>query len=379
MTTSSATQTEIMEYQPSTGNHASADSMTISSATQTEITEQPSTGNHASADSMTISPATQTEIMEFEDEFLDLMWDAAKALKERFPDPNELAFKVNHILKRPKSMDVIFETPPTSHFAIFSRLQKEFGHTNPKLLRMLIQRTASKSAESKHPVTRLAASKGTGSKHAATSNLEERMESYCHRHKSFCESLQITTESRIVFEAFNTSKPCLILIIQRGPLTLDDINVFLEEEFDIHNRYFRIHRIDPGSIKVILQFPTSMTELIKACIEQKCQTAKWFAKESLESPKHHITDKITCAMKIELPEKHTEDKQPITTKMSRSDSKDMPNPPKKRRSDSQDTPNPPKKCTSDSQDTPNPPKKVHVHDPSNFQNCTKVMQNILSS
>ena len=296
---------------------------------------------------MTISSATQTEIMEYQKEFLDLMWDTARALKERFPDPEELALKVNQILKEPKSMHVMFETPPTSHFAIFSRLQKEWSYTNPKLLRLLIQQTASKSAESKRPITRLAAS----------STLEKRMKSYCQRYRSFCKSLQITKESRIVFEGLDPSKPCLNLTIQEGPLALEDIYIFLEEEFAIYNRYFRIHRIDPGSIKIILQFPASMTELIETCIKQKRLTAKWFAKKSLESSKHHIDDKLICTMDIEPPEKRTENKQLTTTKESSSDSQDMPNPPKKRISDSQDMPNPPKKRRSDSQGMLNPPKK----------------------
>ena len=287
----------------------------------------PSTGYHAGADYMTISSATQTEIMGYQDEFLDLMWDAVRALKKRFPDPEELALKVNEILKDPKSKHVMFETPPTSHYEIISRLQKEWSYTNPKLLRLLIQRTAS-------------------------SSLEERMESYCQRYQSFCQSLQITTESRIVFEPFDSSKPCLILTIQNGPLTLEEIYIFLEETFDIRNRYFSIHKIDPGSIKVILQFPASMTALIKACIEWKCKTVNCLAKESLDS---RISDRLTCTMKMELPETHIEDKQPIT---SSSDSKDMLNPPKKRTSDSQDMPNPPEKraCAQ-----PIKPPKLHKH------------------
>ena len=271
------------------------------------------------------------------------MWDATRALKKRFPDPEELALKVNQILKEPKSTHVMFVTPPTNHFEIFSRLQKEWSYTNPKLLRLLIQRTAASSA------------------------LEERMESYCQCYRSFCKSLQITTESRIIFEAFDSSKPCLNLTIQKGPLALEEVYIFLEEEFDIHNRYFRIHRIDPGSIKVILQFPASMTEFIKTCIEQKYQNFNWFAKEALESPKHqtydiismtefieieqegktvnffakespkhHINDRLTCTMKIELPENHIDDKQPPTAKKSSSDSQHMPNPPKKCSNDSKE-------------------------------------------
>ena len=295
---------------------------------------------------MTISSATQTEIMKYQKEFCDLMCDTARALKERFPDPEELALKVNEILKEPKSKHVMFETPPKSHFAIISRLQKEWSYTNPKLLRLLIQQTVSKSAESKRPITRLTAS----------NTLEKRMESYCQRYRSFCKSLQITTESCIVFEVRDPSKPCLNLTIQKGPLALEDIYIFLEEEFAIYNRYFRIHRIDPGSIKIILQFPASMTELIETCIKQKRQTAKWFAKKSLESPEHHIDDKLICTMNIEPPEKHTEE-QLTTTKKSSSDSQDMPNPPKKRTSDSQGMLNPPKKRRSDSQGMLNPPKK----------------------
>ena len=280
---------------------------------------------------MTISSTIQTEIMGYQDEFLGLMWDAVRALKERFPDPEELALKVNQILKEPKSRHVMFETPPTSHYEIFSKLQNEWSYTNPKLLRLLIQRTASKSAENKHHVSRR-----TASKHTASSTLEERMENYCQRYQSFCKSLQITTASRIVFEAFDSSKPCLILTIQKGPLTLEEIYIFLVEEFNIYNRYFRIHRIDPGSIKVILQFPVSMTELIETCIEEKCKTGDCLAKKSLGSPKHYINDKLTCNMKTELPEKHTENKQPTTTKKSSSDSQDMLTPLKKHRSDSQD-------------------------------------------
>ena len=215
----------------------------------------------------------------------------------------------------------MFETPPTSHYEIFIKLQKEWSYTNPKLLKLLIQRTARKSAEIKHPVTRR--SKRAARTHAASSALKERMESYCQRYQSFCKSLQITTESRIVFEAFDSSKPCLNLTIQKGPLALEEIYIFLEEEFDIHNRYFRIHRIDPGSIKVVLQFPASMIELIKTCIERKCNTVNCFAKES---PKHHKDNKLICTMKIELPEKQTDYKQPTALKKHRNDSQDMLNP-----------------------------------------------------
>ena len=58
---------------------------------------------------------------------------------------------------------------------------------------------------------------------------------------------------------------------------LDAIFAFLEDVFGIYKRYFRIHKIEPGCIKVTLQFPADMQQLIQGCIDQKYDAFKQYA------------------------------------------------------------------------------------------------------
>ena len=68
----------------------------------------------------------------------------------------------------------------------------------------------------------------------------------------------------------------------------DGILAFLEDVFGIYKRYFRIHKIERGCIKVTLQFPADMQELIQGCIDQKCDALK----------QHDISMQITKPQEI---------------------------------------------------------------------------------
>ena len=216
-------------------------------------------GYHMDAASMKITPSLRTELWNYKSRFTTLVREAWKEMSANFSTLEELVVTVNEILKNEKE-PLVFETPPESHFAGFLKLQNQWSYTNTKFLERLILS-------------------------ACSSSLQEKMERYCEDYKSFRKALQITNKSHFQLEDYDLSKPCLILTIAKGPLTLDEIYEFLEKEFQIHSRYLRIHKIEPGSIKVTLQFPTSMTEIFQTCIEQKQEAVKHFVAMKLEPPK----------------------------------------------------------------------------------------------
>ena len=119
------------------------------------------------------------------------------------------------------------------------------------------------------------------------------MRTYSQEYDSFCQSLKIDESSLgkgIYFDDNDAANPCLIVIIESSqegpadPLELNQIYVFLDNVFGIYKRYLRLHKIEQGCIKVTLQFPPSMTKLIKACIDQKGEAVKRYAKMQLKLP-----------------------------------------------------------------------------------------------
>lgn len=249
-------------------------------------------GYHKAAASMTISSFTQTKLESYKVEFMEIVWEASEALKASFSNVEELAVKVNEIMKDDKGEPLVFEPLPTSHSEVFPKLQKQWSYTNPEFLHQLIHRLLEKHTSGKCTV-------GT--------TLKKKIESYWQSYISFCQSLEITNESHIQFEAYDSSKPCLILTIKKGPLQLKDIYSFLENEFDIKNRYLRIHTIEPGSIKVILQFPATMMELFQAYIDQKQEAVKDFVEMKIKPlPPKHTDD--GQPMQLELLKRHADDK-----------------------------------------------------------------------
>ena len=58
----------------------------------------------------------------------------------------------------------------------------------------------------------------------------------------------------------------------------DDIELFLREVFDIYRRYLRVHKIEPGCVKVTLQFDANMEPFLQDCIDKKREAVKHYAK-----------------------------------------------------------------------------------------------------
>ena len=66
--------------------------------------------------------------------------------------------------------------------------------------------------------------------------------------------------------------------------------------FDIYRRYFRVHKIEPGCVKVTLQFDASMEPLLKACIDHKREAVKHYVKMKIVSPNNY-TEKPATILK----------------------------------------------------------------------------------
>ena len=79
---------------------------------------------------------------------------------------------------------------------------------------------------------------------------------------------------------------------QADPLEFIEIYVFLDNVFGIYKRYLRLHKIEPGCIKVTLQFPPGMTQLIQDCIDQTSEVVKRYAKMQLELPTDVIEEPL---------------------------------------------------------------------------------------
>ena len=90
---------------------------------------------------------------------------------------------------------------------------------------------------------------------------------YMEEYNFFCSSLELKEEVSLVDH--DPSNICLILIYESK--TFGDVKYFWKS---IH--YLKLHKIEPGSVKVILQFPASMEPLLQTCIDQKCEAIKHY-------------------------------------------------------------------------------------------------------
>ena len=183
-------------------------------------------------------------------------------LKKSYPDTENLIVLLNDLLKGDLKEPLMIEQPVATHIDLFLLLQTKWSFTNPTILQQIIN-------------------------YLAGEDLQQRMRQYSQEYDRFRQSLKINESSLqrgIQFDEYDTTKPCLILIIESGPLDLSEIYVFLDNVFGIYKRYLRLHKIERGCIKVTLQFPPSMTKLIKACIDQKGEAVKRYAKMQLKLP-----------------------------------------------------------------------------------------------
>ena len=256
---------------------------------------------------MTISSSTRAKLESYKKKFVEIVCEASEALKARFSNVKELAVKVNEILKDDEGDPLVFEPLPKSHSEVFPVLQKQWSYTNPKFLHQLIHRILEKHTASRRTSGRHTASRHTSGRRTAGTTLKEKIESYWQSYRSFCQSLKLTNKSHVQFEPRDDSRPCLILTIKKGPLEFEEINRFLEKEFDIKNRYLRIHKITPGSIKVILQFPATMMKHFQVYIDQRREAVKHFVEMNIEPPPPKHADDGQH-MQLELLKRHADNK-----------------------------------------------------------------------
>ena len=226
-----------------------------------------SIGDHPAA-TLSISCSTREKIADFKRRYAFLEMEATEFLKKSYPDPESLMVLLNGLLKSDLKEPLTIEKPVATHSELFLQLQKKWSFTNPTILQQLI-------------------------KYLAEEALKQKMRTYSQEYDSFSQSLKIDESSLgkgIHFDDYDATNPCLIVIIESSqegpadPLELNEIYVFLDNVFGIYKRYLRLHKIERGCIKVTLQFPPSMTKLIKSCIDQKGEAVKRYAKMQLKLP-----------------------------------------------------------------------------------------------
>ena len=218
-------------------------------------------GDHKAA-TMTISCSTREQIADFKKRYAFLAMKATDYLKKHYRDPESLMVLLNDLLKSDSKEPLMIEQPVSTYGELFLQLQKKWSFTNPTILQQLINYLTGK-------------------------DLQQEMKKYSQEYDSFCQSLKINESSLgkgIHFDEYDDTKPCLIVIIEAGPLDFNEIYVFLDDVFGIYKRYLRLHKIEPGCIKVTLQFPPSMTQVLQACIDQKGEAIKQYAKMQLKLP-----------------------------------------------------------------------------------------------
>ena len=169
-------------------------------------------------------------------------------------DVSYVAVWLNEILRGTQDEPLAIEVNVDNYDELFRKLQQKWSFTRPIFLQQL-----TKSIEN--------------------DTLSQQMKAYMEEYNSFCSSLKLKEE--VSLEDHDPSNPCLILIFESGT-TFADIEVFLQEVFSIYKRYLRVHKIEPGSVKVILQFPTSMEPLLQACIDQKREAVKHYNVKTMQ-------------------------------------------------------------------------------------------------
>ena len=218
---------------------------------------------------VTLDHDIQTRIGDLKTEFGDIVVLALRWLENRYPEPRDAVRWLNEVLRGLQNEPLVI---PNGNIPLDKVLQGKWSFTNPATLEGFIQKTNDK-------------------------DLIGRMKKYNEDFKHVRRSIPIS-DQKIVFEQFHCDKPCLILIFQHITY-FDDIEIFLREVFDIYRRYLRVHKIEPGCVKVTLQFDASMEPFLKACIDQKREAVKHYVKMEIVSLNNY-TEKPATILKYRL-------------------------------------------------------------------------------
>ncbi len=204
----------------------------------------------------------QKSIASLKLEFTNIATKAFEVLKNQQPNAGSLTVWLNELLKGDLKEPLMCENIATNHEQLFLLLQKKWSFTNSDILEQLINYLDNKS-------------------------LQQSIRDYHKNYKSFCQSLKFSEKSLekgMHFSDHDPSRPCLVLIIDSGPMTLQEIYLFLDNVFGIYKRYMRVHKIEPGCIKVTLQFPLDMKKLIEACVDEKSEFTQKYKEVKIEGP-----------------------------------------------------------------------------------------------
>ena len=212
---------------------------------------------------VTLDHDIQTRIGKLKGDYADIVVKALRWLNTRYPEDRDAVRWLNEILRGLQREPLVLPRKSISDkIPLDDQLQERWSFTNPAVLRRLVRETHD-------------------------SNLNEQMDKYIEDFKDVRSSIPISDQElkkELIFEPFEPDKPCLILVLERITY-FGDIDVFLKEVFDIYTRFFRIHKIEPGCIKVTLQFDTSMESHIQARIDDKYEAVKHYAKMHIISNK----------------------------------------------------------------------------------------------
>ena len=212
-----------------------------------------STGNDKAVE-LKMGSAQVKETENLKEMFADLAAQAYKDFKrpslvvDPAADIPSVAVWLNEKLRGAQDEPLAIEVDVKNYDELFRALQQRWSFTRPTFLQQLTKIIKNEA-------------------------LSQKMKEYIEKYNSFCSSLKLNKTASL--EDYDSSKPCLILIFESGT-TFEDVEVFLRDVFSIYTRYLRVHKIEPGSVKVILQFPASMEPLLQACIDQKRAASKHY-------------------------------------------------------------------------------------------------------
>ena len=213
-------------------------------------------GDRKAVEHLILGDDAQQQIDCLKGEFAEIALEASKCLKEKHDDAEIAGKWINEVLRgtQHESLMVCSGVTASTHDDLFKHLQTKWSFTNPDNLERLIRKLPT-----------------------APCSLREKIRGYKKKFRDFCHSLSLDGNTQMRFEVLDSDKPCLIIETKAIELDFDEIFAFLDDVFEIYKRYFRVHKIEPGCIKVTLQFPDDMKQLIQACINQKCDYLKQYA------------------------------------------------------------------------------------------------------
>ena len=216
----------------------------------------------------------QENISNLRTEFGDIVVQALKWLENRHPETKDAVRWLNATLHGLQSEPLPVPSSSVSDTVpLDDRLQKRWSFTNPAILEGLVEKTNER-------------------------DLIEKMKKYNEHFKYVRRSIPISDEE-IILEGFNPDKRCLILIF-KNITYFDDIELFLREVFDIYRRYLRVHKIEPGCVKVTLQFDASMESDLQECIDKKRESVKHYATMCIKPNKNQTETQVDDTSKENL-------------------------------------------------------------------------------